>query len=75
MKTLLSNHQKNSEINKRSEDPTRKPPVPPPPKDPFNFDDDKFQTENQSLEKFKIISVQSRQNKKFQSYMNEFKVN
>ena len=40
----------------------------------FNFDDDIFQTENQSLEKFKIISVQSSQNKKFKSYTNEFKV-
>ena len=40
----------------------------------FNFDGDIFQTENQSLEKFKIISVQSRQNKKFKSYTNEFKV-
>ena len=54
--------------------PTRKPSLPPQPKDPFNFDDDIFQTENQSLEKFKIISVQSRQNKKFKSYMNEFKI-
>ena len=54
--------------------PTRKPPLPPPPKDHFNFDDDIFQTENQSLEKFKIISVQSRQNKKFKSFTIEFKV-
>ena len=53
--------------------PTRKP-QPPTPKDNFNFDDDIFQTENQSLEKFKIISVQSRENKKFKSYTNEFKV-
>ena len=45
-----------------------------PPKHEFNFDDDIFQTENQSLEKFKIISVQSSQNKKFKSYTNEFKV-
>ena len=44
------------------------------PKHEFNFDDDIFQTENQSLEKFKIISVQSSQNKKFKSYTNEFKV-
>ena len=49
-------------------------PQPPTPKDDFNFDDDIFQTENQSLEKFKIISVQSRENKKFKSYTNEFKV-
>ena len=33
-----------------------------------------FQTENTSLGKFKIISVQSRANKKFKSYTNEFKV-
>ena len=46
----------------------------PPPKDYFNFDDDIFQTENQSLEKFKIISVQSRENKKFKNCTNEFKV-
>ena len=39
-----------------------------------NFDDYIFQTGNQSLEKFKIISVQSRENKKFKSYTNEFKV-
>ena len=54
--------------------PTRTPPLPPTPKHEFNFDDDIFQTENQSLEKFKIISVQSRENKKFKSYTNEFKV-
>ena len=53
--------------------PTRKP-QPPTPKDDFNFDDDIFQTENQSLEKFEIISVQSRENKKFKSYTNKFKV-
>ena len=53
--------------------PTRKP-QPPAPKDDFNFDDDISQTENKSLEKFKIISVQSRENKKFKSYTNEFKV-
>ena len=47
---------------------------PPPPPIPFDFDADIFQTENQSLKKFKIISVQSRQNKKFKSFMNESKV-
>ena len=52
--------------------PTRAPPLPP--NDGLNFDDDIFQTENRSLEKFKIISVQSRENKKFKSYTNEFKV-
>ena len=41
---------------------------------PFKFDDDIFQTENTSLEKFKIISVQSSQNRKFKSYTNGFKV-
>ena len=54
--------------------PTRKPPLPPSPKDPFNFDNDIFQTENTSIGKFEIVSVQSRQNKKFKSYTNEFKV-
>ena len=54
--------------------PTRKSPQPPKPKDDFNFDDDIFQTENTSLGKFKIISVQSREDKKFKSYTNEFKV-
>ena len=51
-----------------------RPTLPPTPKHEFNFNDDIFQTENQNLEKFKIISVQSRQNKKFKSYTNEFKV-
>ena len=54
--------------------PSRDPPLPLTPKHEFNFDDDIFQTENQNLEKFKIISVQSRENKKFKSYTNEFKV-
>ena len=52
----------------------RRPPQPPKPNDDFNFDDDIFQTENTSLGNFKIISVQSRENKKFKSYTNEFKV-
>ena len=47
---------------------------PPKPKNDFNFDDDIFQTENTSLGKFKIISIQSRENRKFKSYTNEFKV-
>ena len=54
--------------------PSRDPPLPLPPNDGFNFYDDIFQTENTSLGKFKIISVQSRENKKFKSYTNEFKV-
>ena len=53
--------------------PTREP-QPPMPKDDFNFDDDIFQTENQSLEKFIIISIQSREIKNFKSYTNKFKV-
>ena len=52
--------------------PTRAPPLPP--NDGLNFDDDIIQTENTSLGKFKIISVQSRENKKFKSYTIEFKV-
>ena len=59
---------------RRPSKPSREPPLPPTPKHKFNFEDDIFQTENQSLEKFKIISVQSRENKKFKSYMNEFKI-
>ena len=47
---------------------------PPKPNDGLNFCDDIFQTESTSLGKFKIISVQSRENKKFKSYTNEFKV-
>ena len=53
---------------RRPPKPTRNPPLPPQTKTPFNFDDDIFQTENQSLEKFKIISVQCRQNKKFKFF-------
>ena len=53
---------------------TDKPPLPPTPNHKFKFDDDIFQTGNQSLGKFKIISIQSRENKKFKSYTNEFKV-
>ena len=40
----------------------------------FNFDNDIFQTENESLGKFKIINVRSTQNKNFKSFTNEFKV-
>ena len=59
---------------RRPPKPCREPPLPPTPKHEFNFDDDIFQTGNQSLEKFKIISIQSRENKKFKSYTNELKV-
>ena len=52
--------------------PARAPPLPP--NDGFNFDDDIFQTENTSLGNFKIISVRNRENKKFKSYTNEFRV-
>ena len=61
-------------LARRPPKPTRNPPPPPPAKSHFNYDDDIFQTENHSLENFKIISVQSRENKKFKSYTNEFKV-
>ena len=52
--------------------PTRAPPLPP--NDGFNFDDDIFQTENTSLGKFKIVGIRNRENKKFKSYTNEFRV-
>ena len=52
--------------------PTRAPPLPP--NDGFNFDDDIFQTENTSLGKFKIAGIRNRENKKFKSYTNEFRV-
>ena len=52
--------------------PTRKPPLPP--NDGFNFDDDIFQNENTSLGKFKIVGIRNRENKKFKSYINEFRV-
>ena len=45
-----------------------------PPKPDFNFDDDIFQTENTSLGKFKIVGIRNRENKKFKSYTNEFRV-
>ena len=52
--------------------PTRAPPLPP--NDGFNFDNDIFQTENTSLGKFKIVGIRNRENKKFKSYTNEFRV-
>ena len=42
--------------------------------DGFNFDDDIFQTKNTSLGKFKIVGIRNRENKKFKSYTNEFRV-
>ena len=51
---------------------TRAPPLPP--NDGLNFDDDIFQTENKSLGKFKIVGLRNRENKKFKSYTNEFRV-
>ena len=51
---------------------TRAPPLPT--NDGFNFDDDIFQTENTSLGKFKIVGIRNRENKKFKSYTNEFRV-
>ena len=52
--------------------PTRAPPLPS--NNGFNFDDDIFQTENTSLGKFKIVGIRNRENKKFKSYTNEFRV-
>ena len=52
--------------------PYPKPPLPP--NDGFNFDDDIFQTENTSLGKFKIVGLRNRENKKFKSYTNKFRV-
>ena len=57
---------------KRPPKPTRAPPLPP--SNDFNFDDDIFQTENTSLGKFKIVGISNKENKKFKSYTNEFKV-
>ena len=68
--------------NQKAQKPIRRPPQrppPPPPRQrkydyPFNFDDDIFQTENESIGKFKIVSTRSVQNKKFISFTNEFNV-
>ena len=57
---------------RRPPKPTRAPPLPP--NDGFNFDDDIFQNENTSLGKFKIVGIRNRENKKFKSYINEFRV-
>ena len=57
---------------KRPPKPTRVLPLPP--SNDFNFDDDIFQTENTSLGKFKIVGIRNRENKKFKSYTNEFRV-
>ena len=57
---------------KRPPKPTRAPPLPP--SNDFKFDDDIFQTENTSLGKFKIVGIRNRENKKFKSYTNEFRV-
>ena len=67
-------HQEINETSKSIDDKYKKVSTQNIPSVPFNFDDDIFQTENTSLGKFKIISVQSRENKKFKSYTNEFKV-
>ena len=67
----------NQEINEKSksiDDKYKKVSTQNIPSVPFNFDNDIFQTENTSLGKFKIISVQNRENRKFKSYTNEFKV-
>ena len=60
------------DLKTRPPKPTRAPPLPP--SNDFNFDDDIFQTENTSLGKFKIVGVRYRENKKFKSYKNEFRV-
>ena len=52
--------------------PTRAPPLPP--NDGFNFDNEIFQTENQSFENFKIVGIKNRENKKFNSYVNEYRI-
>ena len=44
---------------RRPPKPSREPPLPPTPKHEFNFDDDIFQTGNQSLEKFKILAYKA----------------
>ena len=58
--------------------PIRRPPQRPPPQPSsdclFNFDNDIFQTENESLGKFKIINIHNSQNKKFKSFTNEFEL-
>ena len=40
----------------------------------FNFDNDIFETENESPGKFKIINIRNSRNKKLKSFTNEFKV-
>ena len=40
----------------------------------FKFDDNLFQTENTSLKNFDIIQTKNTQNKKFNSYTNEYKI-
>ena len=56
--------------------PIRRPPLPPLKREdiPFDFDNEIFQTENESLRKFKIINIRNSHNKKFKSFTNEFKV-
>ena len=65
-------HMEKGKPAKRPPKPTRAPPLPP--NNGFNFDDDIFQTENMSLGKFKIVGIRNRENKKFKSYTNEFRV-
>ena len=65
-------HMEKGKPAKRPPKPTRAPPLPP--SNDFNFDDDIFQTENMSLGKFKIVGIRNRENKKFKSYTNEFRV-
>ena len=65
-------HMEKGKPAKKPPKPTRAPPLPP--SNDFNFDDDIFQTENTSLGKFKIVGIRNRENKKFKSYTNEFRV-
>ena len=55
-----------------------RPPIPKPRadliNDLFNFDDDLFQKENTSLENFKTINTRNVQNKKFNSFTNEYEI-
>ena len=55
-------------------DKPKKPSRPPPPPPPFNFSDEIFRTDNESVSKFEIISTRSTQNENFKSFTNEFRV-
>ena len=67
-------HQEINETSKSIDDKYKSIISPIPQYDGFNFDDAIFQTENTSIGKFKIVGIRNRENKKFKSYTNEFKV-